>query len=174
MGDEKRIAFDLQSYVERVRSGPCFVCGILNGDERFAAHIVYRDDHHVAFLPNFHVLLGYVLVASTEHREAVVGDFTIDEYLALQTVVHRVASALAATVPTERIYVLSLGSQQGNAHVHWHVAALPPGVPYHEQQFAALMTEAKGVLAISDDEQAALAAQLRNALDYQPAEEPRR
>jgi len=165
MADEKRVPFDLESYVARVRSGPCFVCGIVSGDERFAARVVYRDEHHVAFLPNFHVLLGYVLVAPTEHREAVVGDFTVDEYLALQAVIHRVASALVATVPTERIYVLSLGSQQGNSHVHWHVAALPPGVPYHDQQFAALTTETKGVLALSDDEQAALAARLRTALE---------
>ena len=32
--------------------------------------------------------------------------------------------------PTERLYLLSLGSHQGNAHVHWHIAPLPPGVPY--------------------------------------------
>jgi hypothetical protein len=68
-------------------------------------------------------------------------------------------------VPTERLYILSLGSHQGNAHVHWHVAALPPGVPYHEQQFRALMTETKGVLALSAEEQADLADQLRSALD---------
>jgi hypothetical protein len=27
---------------------------------------------------------------------------------------------------------------QGVAHVHWHVAPLPPGVPFREQQFAAV------------------------------------
>ena len=42
-------------------------------------------------------------------------------------------------VPTERLYLLALGSRQGNAHVHWHVAPLPPGVPYEKQQYAALM-----------------------------------
>ena len=68
---------------------------------------------------------------------------------------------MAATVPTERIYILSLGSQQGNAHVHWHVAALPPGVPYEEQQFRALMTETKGVLAMTSHEQTAFAERLR-------------
>ncbi len=41
-------------------------------------------------------------------------------------------------VSTERLYGLSLGSHGGNAHVHWHVAPLPPGVPYREQQYAAL------------------------------------
>jgi len=36
-------------------------------------------------------------------------------------VVHDVAEALKATLPTERVYLMSLGSHQGNAHVHWHV-----------------------------------------------------
>ncbi len=51
------------------------------------AHVLYRDERDIAFLPNLHVLLGYVLLAPIEHREAVVGDFSIDEYLALQGVV---------------------------------------------------------------------------------------
>lgn len=41
--------------------------------------------------------------------------------------VYRVARAVEQVVPSERTYVLSLGSQQGNAHVHWHIAPLPPG-----------------------------------------------
>jgi histidine triad (HIT) family protein len=164
MPAEKRVDFDLEAYVERVRTGPCFVCAIARGDPSFPAHVVFRDEHHMAFLPNFHVLLGYVLVAPIEHREAVVGDFSLEEYLELHRVVHRVARALEATVPTERVYVLSLGSQQGNAHVHWHVAALPPGVPYDEQQFRALMVETKGVLALTADEQADLADRLRAAV----------
>jgi hypothetical protein len=32
--------------------------------------------------------------------------------------VYRVASAVETVVPTERTYLLSLGSQQGNAHLH--------------------------------------------------------
>jgi len=42
-----------------------------------------------------------------------------------------VAGALSEVVPTERVYRLSLGSKQGNAHLHWHVAPIPPGVPYN-------------------------------------------
>jgi diadenosine tetraphosphate (Ap4A) HIT family hydrolase len=77
-------------------------------------------------------------------------------FLALQRVVYQVAKAVAATVPTERMYSLSLGSQQGNSHLHWHVAPLPPGVPYREQQFHALMAE-NGVLDVDDRSQASLA-----------------
>jgi diadenosine tetraphosphate (Ap4A) HIT family hydrolase len=164
--EDRRVAFDLERYIERVRRGPCFICGIVRGDTEFGAHhVVYRDQEHIAFLPNLQVLRGYVLVAPIKHREAVVGEFSLAEYLDLQAVVHRVARAVAEMVPTERIYVLSLGSQQGNAHVHWHVAALPPGVPYEEQQFRALMAETKGVLALTDDERCELAERIARAID---------
>jgi hypothetical protein len=66
-------------------------------------------------------------------------------------------------VPTERIYILTLGSQQGNRHVHWHLAPLPPGVPYEQQQTAALDLS-RGILALSDEEMASLAQALRQAL----------
>jgi len=79
----------------------------------------------------------------------------------LQRVVRRVAMALARSVPAERMYSLSLGSQQGNAHLHWHVAPLPPGVPYEQQQLRALSTE-YGVLDIDDTSQAALAQTIRS------------
>jgi len=55
--------------------------------------------------------------------------------------VRHVALAVEEVLAPERVYLLSLGSQQGNTHVHWHVAALPPGVPYEQHQFHALMAE---------------------------------
>ena len=79
----------------------------------------------------------------------------------MQTLVRAVGRALSQTVPTERIYVLSLGSQQGNAHVHWHVVALPPDVPYEQQQFVALMHESHGVIDLTDSERAELSNALR-------------
>jgi hypothetical protein len=57
----------------------------------------------------------------------------------------------------------SLGSQQGNAHLHWHVAPLPPGVPYDRQQYYALMTE-NGVLDVDDSSQGDLARAIRSRL----------
>ena len=160
---ERRVPFDLDGYAARVRNGPCFVCRIVRGEHDLPTHVVHRDDAHIAFLPNFHVLLGYVLVAPIEHREAVVDDFDLDEYLALQSLVHRVGRALSATVPTERLYVVSVGSQQGNRHVHWHVAPLPPGVPYEQQQLEALRME-RGVLDLPDGDMAELAARISRRL----------
>jgi hypothetical protein len=45
--------------------------------------------------------------------------------------------------------------------VHWHVVALPPGVPYDKQQFFALMHETQGVLDVTDNERSELANELR-------------
>jgi diadenosine tetraphosphate (Ap4A) HIT family hydrolase len=125
---------------------------------------VYEDAFALAWINPFQTLLGYTIVAPREHREHVIGDFTCDEYVALQRVVHRVGEAVCAAVPTERLYVLSLGSRQGNAHVHWHLVPLPPGVPYEEQQLEALSLD-RGVLDLSAAELEALATRIRASLE---------
>ena len=99
-------------------------------------------------------------MAPREHREQVTGDFSTDEYVTLQRVVYGVAEGVRAVLEPERIYILSLGSQAANAHVHWHVAPLPPGVPFEEQQLEAL-SWARGILDVSDAEMAALADRLK-------------
>jgi diadenosine tetraphosphate (Ap4A) HIT family hydrolase len=119
-------------------AGRCVICELLAGNPEFRNRVFYEDDVAVAFLNKYPNLYGYSLVAPKQHREAVTADFERDEYLALQEIVYRVGEAVRQTVPTERLYILSLGSQQGNRHVHWHVAPLPPGVPFEEQQLAAL------------------------------------
>ena len=58
------------------------------------------------------------------------------------------------------MYVMSLGSNGGNAHIHWHVVPLPPGTSYEEQQFAAVKMETAGALDIPECENAALAARI--------------
>jgi diadenosine tetraphosphate (Ap4A) HIT family hydrolase len=68
-------------------------------------------------------------------------------------------------VRAERVYVLSLGSNKGNAHVHWHVVPLPSGTPYEEQQFAAVMLETVGALKIPDREKAALATRIGQRME---------
>jgi len=67
-------------------------------------------------------------------------------------------------VHLERVFLPSLGSQQGNSHVHWHIAPLPPGVPFHEQQGEALRVK-DGALDLSDAEMSQLARQIRAAMD---------
>jgi histidine triad (HIT) family protein/ATP adenylyltransferase len=125
--------------------------------------IVYDDGEHVAFLNRHPTLYGYTLVAPHKHVELIHRDLNRSAYLRLQEVVYRVAQALGELVPCERMYVLSLGSQQGNSHIHWHVAPLPPGTPYRQQQYHALMAE-HGIISWNPRQAAALGALLRAAL----------
>jgi histidine triad (HIT) family protein/ATP adenylyltransferase len=155
--------FDAAAYGQRVHDGPCFVCAMLDGNPDYDHPLLYADDTTVAFLSRYPTLLGYSIVAPRRHVEHAVGDLDLAEYLRLQTVIYRVGRAISTAVPTERLYVMSLGSQQGNAHLHWHVAPLPPGTPYDDQQFHAVMAE-NGVLDVDPADQEALAAQIRAQL----------
>jgi ATP adenylyltransferase len=157
-------AVDVHAYVKQTTDGPCFICEMLAGNPDYRHHIIYEDETAIAFLNKYPMLYGYTLVAPRQHREHVTRDFTREDYLALQAIIYRVAGAIQQVVPTERMYILSLGSQQGNRHVHWHLAPLPPGVPLEAQQFEALRLE-KGILDLSEEEMASLAAKIRQQIE---------
>ncbi len=165
-----RKAFDLDSYIEHIQNSPCFICeliaGRLNGN-----HIIYQSDEFIAFLNKYPMLYGYVLIAPIAHKEQVTGDFTMDEYLALQRAVYQMAEAVRRTVQAERLYILSLGSQQGNRHVHWHIAPLPHGVPFKQQQLEALRVE-NGIIEISEEGMAKLAKDIRQNIAIHLIENP--
>jgi len=159
-----KVPFDIASYIAQTKARKsCFICEIISGAQT-AEHIVFRDDVCIAFFTRFPTLKGYTLLAPLEHRTDVVAGFTEDEYVALQRRVHRLGRAIHACVPTERLYVCSLGSHQGNAHVHWHLAPLPSGVAYEQQQFASMMLE-NGYLDLRPDELGDLSARIRAALE---------
>lgn len=168
----ERHPIDVDGYVERITGGPCFICEMVAGNPDYRHHVVYEDETAVVFLNKYPVLYGYTLVAPREHREGVTRDFSPEAYLALQGLVYRVSEAVSQVVPTERMYILSLGSQQGNSHVHWHVAPLPPGVPLEKQQCEALRLE-EGVLSLPEEEMASLAARIRERLLGQGADSGR-
>jgi diadenosine tetraphosphate (Ap4A) HIT family hydrolase len=155
--------FDLQTYIHDIQTRPCFICEMIAGNPDYAHEIVFEDDRAIAFLNKYPPLYAYVLVAPRQHREQVTGDFTPDEYLALQQIIYRVAEAVRRVVEPERVYILSLGSQQGNKHVHWHIAPLPFGVPFEEQQLEALHMK-DGFLQLSTEERSVLVARLREAI----------
>ena len=91
-------------------------------------------------------------------------DFAMKEYLDLQRLVYRVTEAVREEVGAERMYVYTFGSNQGGAHVHWHVVPLPPGVPYEEQQGAWAGWD-KGVLKIPSEEMAGLAERISRRIE---------
>jgi diadenosine tetraphosphate (Ap4A) HIT family hydrolase len=153
----ERRSFDAAGYIESIKTRPCFICGLVAGDPAFAHHVVFEDDFAIAFLNKYPAMVGHVLVCPKAHVEQLTGDLNLEDYLRLQAVVYEVSEALRSALDVERVYVLSLGSQQGNRHVHWHVAPLPPGVPFEEQQFAALDLQRAGYLAMDEAEMKRLA-----------------
>ena len=157
-----RTSFDLDAYIERIQNNPCFICEMVAG-RLDGNHVIHQDDEYIAFLNKYPTLYGYALVAPTAHKEQVTADFTVEEYLSLQRAVYQVTEAVRRTVETERVYILSLGSQQGNRHVHWHIAPLPYGVPFKKQQLEALRSD-NGILNLPDREMADLAIRIRQNL----------
>lgn len=144
--------FDAEGYRREVVTG-CFICRLLEGDPDLPTHhVIWQDDTAIAFLNRFPTVYGYVLVAPVAHHEQVTGDVTLYGYLALQRIVYAVAEAVRSALQPERVYVLSLGSQQMNAHVHWHIVPCPPGTPLVEQQLAMLDVAERGVLQLGDAE----------------------
>ncbi|MEO3870467.1 HIT family protein [Nonomuraea sp. B12E4] len=161
---ERNVPFDVQAYEARVKSLPCFICAVVARHPDYTLErIVYEDDRHLAFLARYPTLPGYLLVSPKQHIEHVVRDLDEDAYLDLMRVVRKVALAVESVVPSERTYMLSLGSQQGNSHLHWHIAPLPPGTPYDRQQYHALMSE-NGLIPWTQEQADDLAARVRRAL----------
>ena len=155
---------NIEALHHEFRTGPCFVCQIVAGDTRYPAHIVYEDHDKIAFLDKYPRQYGYTLVAPKVHLEQVTSDFGVEGYLELQRLVYDVSEAIRAEVGAERMYIFTFGSNQGNAHAHWHVAPLPPGTPYREQQMKAVSWR-KGVLEIPDGEMRDLASRLKSKLE---------
>jgi histidine triad (HIT) family protein len=158
----ERKPFDLESYVRDIGTRPCFICGLVSGDPAFRHHVIAEDEETILFLSKYPTLPGYALVCPKAHREDLAEELNEAEYLRLQIKVHRLSRALKRVFDAERIYVLSLGSQQANRHLHFHVVPLPKGVPLEKQQYHALMAE-NGVLEIADEEMAAMAATIAAA-----------
>ncbi|HSR29130.1 MAG TPA: HIT family protein [Anaerolineae bacterium] len=156
-----RRRFDLETYLQEATRG-CFICRLIKGDPTLPPHhIIWRNREAIAFLSRFPTVYGYTLVAPIAHREQVTGDFTLNEYLALQRIVYAVAEAVRHSLKPERVYVLALGSQQANTHVHWHLVPCPPGTPLEQQQLTLIDVEKQGILQLSDEEAAALITRLQ-------------
>ncbi len=154
---------DMEAMHRRFQAQPCFICRMVAEDVLFPENIVYEDNEALVFLDGYPRAYGYTLVAPKERREQVTADFALKEYLSLQSLVYRFAEAVREEVGAERMYLYAVGSNQGNAHVHWHVVKLPPGVPYEEQQGAWASWE-KGVLKIPEEDMAGLAGRIGRRL----------
>ena len=154
---------DMETIHHGFRTQPCFVCEMVNGNVLSPENIIREDEQILVFLDYYPRAYGYTLVAPKEHREQVTADFTMEKYLDLQRLVYRVTEAVREEVGTERMYIFTFGSNEGNSHVHWHVVTLPPGVPYEDQQ-GAWTSWSRGVLEIPPEEMASLASRIGTRL----------
>ena len=153
-----RQSFDDAAYVKKITQGNCFICEIAAGTNPHV--MMYEDEQAMVFWNKYPTVYGYALVTPRQHLEQVSGDFSLDAYLALQKVVYATAEALRAELNPARVYICSLGSQEANRHVHWHVIPLPHGVPFEQQQLY-VIDLSNGYLAIPHAEQVAFAERMR-------------
>tara|TARA_E500000318_G_scaffold95511_1_gene95352 strand:+ start:963 stop:1466 length:504 start_codon:yes stop_codon:yes gene_type:complete len=161
--ETQRTPIDMKELHRASAAGKCFICELIDRNPEFEHEIICETDHAVAFLSKFPTMFGYCLVAPKRHLEQVTGDFSEAEYLDLQRVIYRMGEAIRKALAPERVYILSLGSQQANAHVHWHIAPLQPGVPLAQQQYHALMHE-NGVVTPSEESCADFVRRVRKLL----------
>jgi diadenosine tetraphosphate (Ap4A) HIT family hydrolase len=154
---------DMEAMHRRFRTQPCFVCRLAAGERTVPRNVFCEDDGAIVFLDSYPRAYGNSLVAPKEHKEQVTGDFSLDEYLDLQRLVYRVTEAVREEGGAKRMYLYTFGSNEGNAHVHWHIVPLPPGVPYDKQQ-GAWASWSSGVLEIPQEEMASLAARIGSRL----------
>lgn len=159
----ERKSFNVEAYINTIQTTPCFICQLIADNSQNDHHIIYENEDAIVFLNKYPVLYGYALVAPKEHKEQVTGDFSLQAYLSIQQLIYATAEAVRKHIKPERVYILSLGSQQGNQHVHWHIAPLPFGVPFDDQQLNALRFS-NGILNIADEEMSNLANHLRAEL----------
>jgi diadenosine tetraphosphate (Ap4A) HIT family hydrolase len=156
--------FNAEEY-DRVARSDCFVCRIVAGNPLTPnPHIVYEDEQVIAFFNQFPTQEGYTLVCPKRHVERFESDLTDEEWLHLQSVVRRVARAISETTSAIRMYVVSLGSPERNAHLHIHVCPCPPGTPFDQQQIAAMQFKNGRYLEISGERLTELADAIRKRL----------
>jgi diadenosine tetraphosphate (Ap4A) HIT family hydrolase len=161
--ERQAVDFDWNQFVQASNKKPCFICRLSAGDPNYPHQVLFQDDFCIAFLDKYPRQYGHTLIAPKMHREHVLADFAHDEYLRLQSVVYRVGRALQSSIPTERLYVICYGSQQGFSHVHWQLVPLPPGVPFEQQQGFATNPQ-NGIVHLSEEEMCELAARIQTAL----------
>ena len=99
----------------------CIFCDILEGKRD--GHLLYEDEHHVAFLDKYPIDVGHSLVIPREHHERIT-DMDSKAVGNLFEIVPKIASAILEATGAD---AFSLGQNNGRAakqiipHVHIHI-----------------------------------------------------
>ncbi len=99
----------------------CIFCDIINN--KLDSHLIYEDEHHIAFLDKYPVDTGHSLVVPRKHYEKII-DMQEYEVGDLFSKVPKIAKAILNTTSAN---AFSLGQNNGKAakqvipHVHVHI-----------------------------------------------------
>lgn len=150
---------------DRVARSACAICRIVEGRPLFpGVRIVYDDDRVIAFLNQLPSQEGYTIVCPKRHVERYETDLSSDDWLYLLGVVQRVARAVSEATGAMRMYLASLGSPERNPHLHLHVCPCPTGMPFDEQQFAAMQWKDGAYLELGEERLDEIAATIRRGI----------
>jgi histidine triad (HIT) family protein len=99
----------------------CIFCDILDGKRE--SHIVYEDEHHIAFLDKYPIDDGHTLVIPKKHYERIT-DMDSNDVGNIFSVVPKIAKAVLSGAGAD---AFSLAQNNGKAakqiipHVHIHI-----------------------------------------------------
>ena len=99
----------------------CIFCDILDGKRE--AHIVYEDEHHIAFLDKYPIDDGHTLVIPKKHYERIT-DMDSNDVGKIFSLVPKIAKAVLSGAGAD---AFSLAQNNGKAakqiipHVHIHI-----------------------------------------------------
>tara|TARA_B110000438_G_scaffold113238_1_gene111072 strand:- start:270 stop:677 length:408 start_codon:yes stop_codon:yes gene_type:complete len=99
----------------------CIFCDILDGKRE--AHIVYEDEHHIAFLDKYPIDDGHTLVIPKKHYERIT-DMDSNDVGQIFSLVPKIAKAVLSGACAD---AFSLAQNNGKAakqiipHVHIHI-----------------------------------------------------
>ena len=99
----------------------CIFCDILDGKRE--AHIVYEDEHHIAFLDKYPIDDGHTLVIPKKHYERIT-DMDSNDVGNIFSLIPKIANAVLSGAGAD---AFSLAQNNGKAakqiipHVHIHI-----------------------------------------------------
>jgi histidine triad (HIT) family protein len=135
--------------------GDCIFCRIAGGEA--PAHVVYEDEHTIAFLDINPVSRGHTLVIPKRHYRDLLG-MPAEELAAVVAAAQRVAGALIEGLRASGVNLLqATGAAAGQTVFHFHLHLIPryendglhpwPKSTYRERDFAATAHKIKEAIS---------------------------
>lgn len=122
---DQRIRRDVHPVSVVGMSSTCVFCDVIA--DRVAAHVVWRDDHVVAFLDRSPVFKGHVLVVPVRHV-VTLPELEPDEVAPLFGRVRKIATAVPEACGAQGTFVaINNVVSQSVAHLHVHIVPRTKG-----------------------------------------------